>query len=37
MTKKMAKYHMPIWEWSEDDQPRENLLKYGEHTLNRER
>jgi hypothetical protein len=25
---------MPIREWSEDDRPREKLLKYGEHTLN---
>ena len=24
---------MPIREWSEDDQPREKLLKYGELTL----
>jgi len=23
---------MPIREWSEDDRPREKLLKYGEHT-----
>ena len=33
MTKKEAKYPLPIREWSEDDRPREQLLKYGEHTL----
>ena len=33
MTKKEAKYPLPIREWSEDDRPREKLLKYGEHTL----
>jgi len=33
MTKKAAKYPIPIREWSEDDRPREKLLKYGEHTL----
>ena len=33
MKKKEAKYPIPIWEWSEDDRPREKLLKYGEHTL----
>jgi len=26
-------YPMPIREWSEEDRPREKLLKYGEHTL----
>ncbi len=26
-------YPIPIREWSEDDRPREKLLKYGEHTL----
>jgi len=31
--KKVAKYPIPIREWSEDDRPREKLLKYGEHTL----
>jgi len=33
MTKKEAKYPLPIREWSEDDRPREKLLKYGEHTI----
>jgi DNA repair protein RadC len=33
MTKKKATYPIPIREWSEDDRPREKLLKYGEHTL----
>lgn len=33
MMKKEAKYPIPIREWSEDDRPREKLLKYGEHTL----
>jgi len=33
MKKKESKYPMPIREWSEDDRPREKLLKYGEHTL----
>jgi hypothetical protein len=33
MKKKEAKYPLPIREWSEDDRPREKLLKYGEHTL----
>jgi len=33
MKKKEAKYPIPIREWSEDDRPREKLLKYGEHTL----
>jgi hypothetical protein len=33
MTKKESKYPIPIREWSEDDRPREKLLKYGEHTL----
>jgi DNA repair protein RadC len=33
MKKKVAKYPIPIREWSEDDRPREKLLKYGEHTL----
>jgi len=28
MTKKEAKYPLPIREWSEDDRPREKLLKY---------
>jgi len=32
MTKKITKYPIPIREWSEDDRPREKLLKYGEHT-----
>jgi DNA repair protein RadC len=31
--KKESNYPMPIREWSEDDRPREKLLKYGEHTL----
>jgi len=34
MTKNKSLYPMPIREWSEDDRPREKLLKYGEHTLN---
>jgi len=29
MTKKESKYPMPIREWSEDDRPRGELLKYG--------
>ena len=29
--KKESKYPIPIREWSEDDRPREKLLKYGEH------
>ena len=33
MKKKLSKYPMPIREWSEDDRPREKLLKYGEHIL----
>ena len=33
MKKTKAKYPLPIREWSEDDRPREKLLKYGEHTL----
>jgi len=33
MKKKEAKYPIPIREWSEDNRPREKLLKYGEHTL----
>ncbi len=33
MKKPKAKYPLPIREWSEDDRPREKLLKYGEHTL----
>ena len=33
MQKTKAKYPLPIREWSEDDRPREKLLKYGEHTL----
>ena len=33
MTKNKSKYPIPIREWSEDDRPREKLLKYGEHTL----
>ena len=33
MKKKLSKYPIPIREWSEDDRPREKLLKYGEHTL----
>ena len=28
-----ARYPIPIREWSEDDRPREKLLKYGEHAL----
>ncbi len=28
-----VRYPIPIREWSEDDRPREKLLKYGEHTL----
>ncbi len=32
MKKKEAKYPIPIREWSENDRPREKLLKYGEHT-----
>jgi len=31
--KKEARYPLPIREWSEDDRPREKLLKYGEHAL----
>jgi len=31
--KDKAKYPLPIREWSEDDRPREKLLKYGEQTL----
>jgi len=31
--KKESNYPMPIREWSEDDRPREKLLKHGEHTL----
>ncbi|MBW2559768.1 MAG: DNA repair protein RadC [Deltaproteobacteria bacterium] len=27
------RYPIPISEWSEDDRPREKLLKYGEHAL----
>ena len=27
------RYPVPISEWSEDDRPREKLLKYGEHAL----
>ena len=33
MKKTKAKYPLPIREWSEDDRPREKLLKYGEYTL----
>jgi len=33
MKKSKTKYPLPIREWSEDDRPREKLLKYGEHTL----
>jgi len=33
MRKKESNYPMPIREWSEDDRPREKLLKHGEHTL----
>ncbi len=33
MKKTKTKYPLPIREWSEDDRPREKLLKYGEHTL----
>lgn len=33
MKKPAAKYPLPIREWSEEDRPREKLLKYGEHTL----
>ena len=28
-----VRYPVPISEWSEDDRPREKLLKYGEHVL----
>ncbi|MBN2398306.1 MAG: DNA repair protein RadC [Deltaproteobacteria bacterium] len=28
-----VRYPIPIREWSEDDRPREKLLKYGEHAL----
>jgi DNA repair protein RadC len=28
-----VRYPVPIREWSEDDRPREKLLKYGEHAL----
>lgn len=31
--KRDAQYPVPIREWSEDDRPREKLLKHGEHTL----
>jgi hypothetical protein len=31
--KKESKYPLPIREWSENDRPREKLLKEGEHTL----
>jgi hypothetical protein len=31
--KEKTKYPLPIREWSEDDRPREKLLKYGEQTL----
>jgi DNA repair protein RadC len=31
--KEKAKYPISICNWSEDDRPREKLLKYGEHTL----
>jgi len=30
---KKVSYPVPIREWSEDDRPREKLLKYGEHAL----
>jgi len=33
MTKDKSQYPIPIREWSEDDRPREKLLKYGEHAL----
>ncbi|MFO8163055.1 MAG: DNA repair protein RadC [Desulfatiglandales bacterium] len=33
MNKIESKYPMPIREWSEEDRPREKLLKYGEQTL----
>ncbi|MEA1866706.1 MAG: UPF0758 domain-containing protein, partial [Thermodesulfobacteriota bacterium] len=33
MKKTKARYPLPIREWSEDDRPREKLLKYGEQTL----
>jgi DNA repair protein RadC len=33
MKTEKSSYPMPIREWSEDDRPREKLLKYGEHTL----
>ena len=33
MTKNNSNYPIPIREWSEDDRPREKLLKYGDHTL----
>ena len=33
MKKSVEPYPLPIREWSEEDRPREKLLKYGEHTL----
>ena len=33
--KEKAKYPLPIREWSEDDRPREKLLKYGEQILSK--
>ena len=33
MKTEKSSYPMPIREWSEDDRPREKLLKYGEHAL----
>jgi len=33
MKTQKSSYPMPIREWSEDDRPREKLLKYGEHAL----
>jgi DNA repair protein RadC len=33
MKTEKSSYPVPIREWSEDDRPREKLLKYGEHAL----
>jgi DNA repair protein RadC len=33
MKKSSEPYPLPIREWSEEDRPREKLIKYGEHTL----
>ncbi len=35
MKKPTAPYPLPIREWSEEDRPREKLLKYGEHSLSK--